>query len=241
MKASADSLRELAVELARGAGELLLSAAPTGQAAKSSPTDLVTDADRAAERYIFERLRRERPEDAIHAEEGSLHEGTSGVRWVIDPLDGTVNFVYGIPQWCVSIGIEGSVRAGVVHDPSRGETFTDMEDLHPSTKTLLSDALVATGFSYRPEIRARQAAVLQTVLPKVRDVRRAGSAALDLAWVACGRLDAFYEDDIRWWDISAGIALIEAAGAVVRVHGGLTIAAGTEPLLEQLEALVLPS
>ncbi|MGH2767475.1 MAG: inositol monophosphatase family protein, partial [Actinomycetota bacterium] len=203
-----EALRDLAVELARGAGELLLRLPPSGQVSKSSPTDLVTDADRAAERYIVERLRRERPEDSIVAEEGSLHEGTSGVRWVVDPLDGTVNFVYGIPHWCVSVGIEGRARAGVIHDPCRGETFTDADRLRPSQKTSLSTAMVGTGFSYSSGTRARQAEVLERVLPRVRDIRRMGSMALDLAWVACGRLDAFYEDDSNDWDISAGTALI---------------------------------
>lgn len=233
-------LRKLAVALAREAGEIILAARPTGQATKSTPTDLVTDADRAAERHIVEQLRLHRPDDSILAEEGSLHEGTSGLRWVIDPLDGTVNYVFGIPHWCISIGLEGSARLGVVHDPNRSETFTDADNLRPSTKTDLADAMVGTGFSYSAQMRARQAEVLRRVLPRVRDIRRAGSMALDLAWVACGRLDAFYEDDSHHWDVSAGIALIEAAGGVARLHGALMVASGTEPLLEKLEALVLP-
>lgn len=233
------ALRALAIDVARGAGELLLKSAPTGQAAKSSPTDLVTDADYRAEEYIVGRLRAERPEDSILAEEGSLHQGTSGIRWVIDPLDGTINFIYGIPQWCVSIGLEGAARLGVVHDPNRGETFTDADDLRPSRRTDLAGALVATGFSYSAERRRRQAAVLERILPKVRDVRRAGSCALDLAWVAAGRFDGFYEEDTHHWDISAGIALVESAGGFVHTHGDLTIAAGTEELLGELESLVL--
>lgn len=236
-----DQLRKLAVDLARGAGDLLLQAAPTGQVSKTSPTDLVTDADLAAERFIFERLRTQRPDDSILAEEGSLHQGTSGVEWVIDPLDGTINFIYGIPQWCVSIGIEGAARAGVVHDPTRNETFTDAGDFRPSSQTELADALIATGFSYSAEVRERQGKVLSRVLPLVRDVRRAGSCALDLAWVASGRFDAFYEEDTHHWDISAGLALVEAAGAFARTHGSLTIAAGNLDLLDRLEALVLTS
>lgn len=235
----AAELRELAVGTAVGAGRLLLKSAPTGQSSKSSPTDLVTDADRAAEAYIVEHIRASRLEDSIIAEEGTLFEGITGVRWIIDPLDGTINFVYGIPQWCVSIGIEGEVRAGVVHDPLRAETFTDADEFRPSSKTDLAEALIATGFSYSSEIRAGQARVLTRVLPRVRDVRRAGSCALDLAWVACGRFDGFYEEDTHHWDISAGIALIESAGARVRTHGTLTIAAGTPELLDKLEALVL--
>jgi myo-inositol-1(or 4)-monophosphatase len=233
-----EALRRLAVDLAHGAGKLLLEAVPSGQHSKSSPTDLVTDADLAAERYIVDRLRTERPDDSIIAEEGSPHEGSSGIRWVIDPLDGTINFVYRIPQWCVSIGVEGAARLGVIYDPTRGETFTDEDELRPSEKTDLSSALIGTGFSYSATTRARQATVLERVLPKVRDVRRAGSCALDLAWVACGRFDAFYEEDTHHWDISAGIAIVESAGGVVRTYGSLTMAAGTEELLAQLEDLV---
>lgn len=229
----------LAVDLARVAGVLLLEAHPTGLQVKSSPTDPVTDADRAAERSIVERLRRERPDDSIVSEEGSPHQGTGGVKWVIDPLDGTVNFVYGIPHWSVSIGVEGAVRLGVVHDPNRNETFTDASELRPSAKTELAEALVGTGFSYSAGVRARQSEILRRVLPNVRDIRRAGSLALDLAWVACGRLDAFYEHDSHHWDVSAGLALIESAGAVARLHGTLVVAAGTEALLDRLEGLVL--
>jgi myo-inositol-1(or 4)-monophosphatase len=237
--ADAAGLRALAVDLALAAGELLLKSAPTGQVAKSSPTDLVTDADRNAEEFIVGRLREERPDDSIISEEGSLQEGTSAIRWVIDPLDGTINFVYGIPQWSVSIGIEGAVRAGIVHDPNRGETFTDSDPLRPSKKTDLADSLIATGFSYSAATRARQAEVLARVLPRVRDIRRAGSCALDLAWVAAGRFDGFYEEDTHHWDISAGIALIESAGGAVRTHESLTIAAGNKTLLSSLESLVL--
>ncbi|MGH2721960.1 MAG: inositol monophosphatase family protein, partial [Actinomycetota bacterium] len=162
----------------------------------------------------------------------------SGVRWVIDPLDGTVNYVFGIPHWCVSIGIEGAVRLGVIHDPSRGETFTDEPGLVPGARTTLDQAMVGTGFSYSAAVRARQAEVLLRVLPRVRDIRRGGSMALDLAWVACGRLDAFYEEDSHPWDVSAGIAVVEGAGARVRMHGSLVVAAGSEALLAALEALV---
>ena len=235
----AASLRAFAVELAHGAGRLLLEARPTGQTRKSSPTDIVTDADRAAERFIVDRIRSARPDDSLLAEEGSLHEGSSGSRWVIDPLDGTVNFIYGIPHWSVSIGLEGAVRLGVVHDPSRGETFTDEGPLAPSSQTDLAQALIGTGFSYSAATRARQGRLLARVAPRVRDIRRGGSLALDLAWVACGRLDAHYEHDTHPWDVSAGIAMIEAAGGAVCTVGSMTIAAGNETLLRRLEELVL--
>ncbi|HWD08188.1 MAG TPA: inositol monophosphatase family protein [Actinomycetota bacterium] len=245
------ALRDLAVDVAHEAGRLLLAARPTGTVRKSSPTDLATDADRAAEALIVKRLLDACPGDSLLAEEGSLREGTSGNRWVIDPLDGTVNFVYGIPMWSVSIGLEGNQRLGVVYDPSRDETFTDAGTeltmgfgrravaLRASQQTDLSQALVATGFSYSAAVRARQGEIFRRVIPRVRDVRRGGSLALDLAWVACGRLDANYESDIKPWDISAGIALVEAAGGAVWTRDTRIIAAGNRELLDALAGVVL--
>lgn len=232
-------IRSLALAVAMSAGELLLGARATNPVAKSSPTDIVTDADRAAEAHIVERLREARPDDTIVAEEGASYDGTSGVEWVVDPLDGTVNFAYGLPNWSVSIGIEGELRAGVVYDPVRGKAITDLDRLTPSTVTDLSSALIGTGFSYSSEVRARQAGVLKDLLPRVRDIRRAGSCALDLAWVGSGRLDGFYEEDTHHWDVSAGIAIIEAAGGVVSTFGSLVIAAGNAELHARLEELVL--
>jgi myo-inositol-1(or 4)-monophosphatase len=236
----APGLRRLAVRLAREAGDILLATEAGRTQSKSSITDLVTDADRAAERHIFDGILSARPHDSVKAEEGSVNVGSSGIEWVVDPLDGTVNFVYDFPHWCVSIGVEGRVRLGVVHDPNRGETFTDADSFTPSGKTELADSLIATGFSYRADVRARQAEVTARVLPLVRDIRRAGSCALDLAWVACGRLDGYFEEDTRHWDVSAGIALIRSAGGFVQRHGTMTVAAGTEELLEKLEELVVP-
>lgn len=230
------------MELATEAGEILMRMGRGGTTtSKSTPTDLVTEADRAAERHIVDKLRRLRPDDAIIAEEGSSNEGTSGIRWVVDPLDGTVNYTYGFPHWCVSIGVEGAERLGVVHDPSRKETFYDPALLTPSRKTDLADSLIGTGFAYSAETRSRQAATVANLLPIVRDVRRVGSCALDLAWVACGRLDGFYEEGVQHWDVSAGIALVNDAGGVARSSGPVTVAAGTEELLVKLEELVLPT
>jgi myo-inositol-1(or 4)-monophosphatase len=232
-------LRALAVELATEAGEILLRMGTGGAvSAKSSPVRLC---DRAAERHIVYKLRRLRPDDAIVAEEGSFTRGSSGIQWVIDPLDGTVNYTYGFPHWCVSIGVEGAERLGVVHDPSRGETFADPALLTPSRKTDLADSLIGTGFAYSADTRARQARTVADLLPVVRDIRRVGSCALDLAWVACGRLDGFYEEGVKHWDVSAGIALVNGAGGVARRTGPITVAAGTPELLEKLEALVLPA
>lgn len=235
-----DELRSLAVELAEGAGAILLSMEAGVITAKSSPTDVVSEADKAAELHIFNGIRKARPNDSIIAEEGSDNLGTSGVEWVIDPLDGTVNYIYGFPQWCVSIGIEGTERLGVVHDPNRGETFTDVSQLTPSIKTELADSLIGTGFAYSSVTRARQAALVAQIVPQVRDIRRAGSCALDLAWVACGRLDGFYEHDVKHWDVSAGMALVHAAGGCAKQIGEVTLAAGTQELLAKLEALVIP-
>ncbi|MEX2586609.1 MAG: inositol monophosphatase family protein [Actinomycetota bacterium] len=240
MEGLAEQLRTLAERLAVEAGEILLEMDMGRVSAKSTPTDLVTDADRAAEHHIFSALQQHRPDDVIVAEEGSGQDGASGIRWVVDPLDGTVNYVYGYPHWCVSIGIEGAVRLGVIHDPNRNETFSDPGLLTPSTKTDLSDSLIATGFAYSAEVRARQAAIAAELLPQVRDIRRAGSCALDLAWVAMGRLDGFYEEAVQRWDTSAGVALVQAAGGCARQHGPLTVAAGNEQLLEKLEAKVVP-
>lgn len=239
----AASLRALAVDLAREAGGLLLGSQPSGHVAKSSPTDIATDGDRAAEALIVGRLRAARPADSLLGEEGATYQGTSGNRWVIDPLDGTVNYIYGIPQWSVSIGLEGRERVGVIFDPSRDELFTDQPGngfpLAPSAQTELAEALIATGFSYRTEIRAVQGTIFQRVIPQVRDVRRGGSLALDLAWVACGRLDALYESAVHPWDVSAGIAIVESAGGAVWTEGDRIVAAGNPSLLRALMDVVL--
>lgn len=234
-----EQLRALATRLASEAGRLLISMEPGKVTAKTSPTDPATEADWASEQLIFGKLREARPQDSIISEEGAVNEGTSGIEWVVDPLDGTVNYVYGIPQWCVSIGVEGAVRFGVIYDPSHDEMFSDPGLLRPSGVTEPEKALVATGFGYSADVRAQQAEVVRQILPKVRDIRRAGSAALDLAWVACGRLDGYYERGVHRWDTSAGLALVEAAGGATLVEGDITMAAGTAELLRKLRDLVL--
>jgi myo-inositol-1(or 4)-monophosphatase len=198
-----DELLELAVGAARAAGRLLRERAggrATGLATKTSRTDLVSDVDRDAEALLVARIATARPDDAIVAEEGGGAPGASGIRWLVDPLDGTINYLWGIPQWSVSVAAldgEGPL-VGVVHDPPRDETFAarrgggarlDGAPLVLGPGAPLEEALVGTGFNYRSEERARQAARLPRILPAVRDVRRFGSAALDLAWVAAGRLD----------------------------------------------------
>jgi myo-inositol-1(or 4)-monophosphatase len=224
-----DDLLAVAVEAARAAAAVLVeryeaAGGPTELATKSTPTDLVGAADLDAERAIREVLGRRRPDDGILGEEeGGDVEGTSGLRWVVDPLDGTVNYLFGLPQWCVSVACEG--RAGAILDPVRGELFEvvagasatlDGEPLAASSRGDLATALVATGFAYDAGVRARQAEIVGRVLPRVADIRRMGSAALDLAWTAAGRYDAFYERGVSAWDIAAGTMMCAAAGLEVR-------------------------
>jgi myo-inositol-1(or 4)-monophosphatase len=226
---AADELLDVAREAARaGAAELLeryeRAGGPVGLQTKSTATDPVSEADLAAERAIRTVLERRRPDDGILGEEGTGDvRGTTGLRWIVDPLDGTVNYLFGLPQWCVSVACEG--RAGVILDPVRGECFEaaasggatlDGEPLRASAREDLATALVGTGFGYDAGVRAAQAEVVAALLPRVRDIRRMGSAALDLAWAAAGRYDAFYERGVRVWDIAAGTLLCEEAGLVVR-------------------------
>jgi myo-inositol-1(or 4)-monophosphatase len=217
---------ELAERAARAAGEVLLSyygRPPEGVESKSSATDLVSDADREAERTIRELLETERPQDGLVAEEGSRAEAASGRRWVVDPLDGTINFLYGFPAWAVSVALEDGDGAlvGVVHSPIHGETFCAVRGegaflgdraLRVRPARPLEQSLVATGFSYEPDRRAIQAEAIAKLLPRARDIRRAGAAALDLAWVATGRVDAFFERGLKHWDWAAGRLLVEEAG-----------------------------
>lgn len=231
----ASALRDLATEAARAAGDLLLArfgGPASGVSAKSTRTDLVSDADRDAEALIVARLTAARPGDTLLAEEGARAEGASGIRWLVDPLDGTVNYLWGVPHWSVSIAAADAdgTLAAVVHDPCRDETFTAVRGEGARTGTAplilvpgpgLADALVGTGFAYAADERERQAATLTRLLPAVRDIRRFGSAALDLAWTAAGRLDAFFETGLSPWDWAAGAMLVrEAGGTVARFDPG---------------------
>ncbi|HEU0025252.1 MAG TPA: inositol monophosphatase family protein [Thermoleophilaceae bacterium] len=242
---------ELAERAARRAGEVLLAyfgRPPEGLDSKSSRTDPVSDADREAERAIRELLSAERPDDGLLAEEGSRTEARNGRCWIVDPLDGTVNFLYGFPVWAVSVALEDEdgLAVGVVHDPGRGETFRaargagaelDGRPLRVGNRSELRAALVATGFSYDRERRAAQAEMVARLLPRVRDIRRAGAAALDLAWLAAGRVDGFLEHGLKSWDWAAGRLLVEEAGGVVEPLPGDPpglAAAGTPELLGAL-------
>jgi myo-inositol-1(or 4)-monophosphatase len=246
---------ELADRAARAAGDVLMSyygRPAVGVSAKSSDTDLVSDADREAERTIRELLESERPEDGLVGEEGSRAQAASGRRWVVDPLDGTINFLYGFPAWAVSIALEDEdgLAVGVVHSPISGETFHAVRGegaflgerpLHVRDPRPLEQALVATGFSYEPDRRAVQADVIRELLPRARDIRRAGAAALDLAWLAAGRGDAFFERGLKRWDWAAGRLLVEEAGGAVEWLDddwpGM-VAASSPELLAELRAFL---
>ncbi|GAA1593765.1 inositol monophosphatase family protein [Kribbella karoonensis] len=286
-------LRELAVRLAIAAGEELLarqrglSIDAAGVETKSSASDPVSAADRASEKLIVDGIGAARPGDGILGEEGTSRPSTTGLTWVIDPLDGTVNYLYGRADWSISIAAEDAdgAIAGAVHQPRTGTTWSATRTggayrsdppanpadpvnpadlsaevsaevsadaagrarresapgarrLGPPRERLLETALVSTGFSYLPERRAQQAAVLQDVLPAVRDIRRGGSAALDLCSVADGTADAYYEHVIQPWDVAAGALIAREAGAtVVRAFPQGILAAVpsvAEPLLELL-------
>jgi myo-inositol-1(or 4)-monophosphatase len=219
--AAADAAAAVLVDRYEAAG------GPVGLATKSSATDLVSEADLAAEAAIRAVLAERRPEDGILGEEGTGDvPGTTGLRWIVDPLDGTVNYLFGLPQWCVSVACDG--RAGVILDPVRAERFEAIageratlggRELRPSSRDDLATALVATGFGYDAAVRERQAAVVARLLPRIRDIRRMGSAALDLAWTAAGRYDAFYEYGVQTWDTAAGLMLCAQAGLDVRAIG----------------------
>lgn len=219
----------IATDAALEAGQLLLKlrrAPPVGIRSKSSATDLVSEADDRAEQAIVARVRAARPEDAIIAEEGSNQPGGSGIRWFIDPLDGTINYLYGFPQWSVAICCvdDAGGIAGVVHDPLRDETFGASRGggaylgtarIHVTDRRDLATALIATGFAYDADHRRIQGQILANVVSYVRDIRRAGSASLDLAFVAAGRLDGYFESVDKPWDWMAGALLVREAGGRV--------------------------
>ena len=221
-----DELAELACRLAVEAGDQALAgqqAATLESSTKSTATDLVTAHDRAAEATIVAGITAARPDDAIVGEEGTAHAGTSGVTWYVDPIDGTTNFVYGLHHWATSIAAadaEGTL-VGAVYAPVLGELFAaargrgatlDGRPIRCSDRQDLALALVATGFSYAPAVRVEQAAILTEVIGHARDIRRLGSAAIDLCHVACGRVDAYYEAGLSPWDAAAGELIAREAG-----------------------------
>jgi len=275
----AEALLRLAVDAASEAGALLASwrgdIRPEVINTKSSPTDVVTEMDRRSEALITERIREARPGDSVLGEEGGqtagapVPDGTGAgdrgapaapgrVRWVVDPLDGTVNYLYGLPDWAVSIAaeVDGIVVAGVVEVPRFGESFTAVAGqgawLHRGSTAIalrctlgvtLGQALVGTGFGYDSGRRQVQGEIIAKLLPHVRDIRRGGSAAVDLCSVAAGRMDAFFERGLNYWDYAAGGLIAREAGAMVGGLGGqpestsMAAAAGPE-LYRQLDTFL---
>jgi myo-inositol-1(or 4)-monophosphatase len=235
------ALVELASEVAGRAVRLLLGGRGRTRLrveTKVSATDMVSEMDHASEQLIVEGLLAERPDDGIVGEEGTERQGTSGLRWVIDPLDGTTNYLYDHPGWAVSIAAEdahGTV-AGVVADGVHGEVFTATRGggarrngtpIACSDARSLATALIGTGFGYRPERRRAQGEVVAALLPRVRDIRRMGAASVDLCSVACGRLDAYYERGLAPWDLAAGALVATEAGAIVTALDGGPVVAGS--------------
>ncbi|NJC68371.1 inositol monophosphatase [Planosporangium thailandense] len=248
----AAQLLDLARAAVRRAGELARTMRADGVAGvstKSTATDVVTAADRAVERQVIEELRARRPHDAVVGEESGAIEGGGRVRWILDPIDGTVNYLYGIPAYAVSLAaeVDGVVVAGVVRNPVTGDEWTairgggayrDGRRLAGSQVTELSQALVGTGFGYDAARRAHQAGVLARLLPRVRDIRRIGAASIDLCLAAEGVLDAVYEKGLNVWDYAAGALVAEEAG--LRVTGLAGAPAGSDMVIAAPAALYQP-
>jgi myo-inositol-1(or 4)-monophosphatase len=221
-------LEDFAVQLATGAADVVRSAlgAARPAATKSTLTDLVTEADKRTERWLVDRIVGARPRDAVLGEEGAGRDGTSGVRWVLDPIDGTVNFVLGLPQFAISVAaeVDGRSVAGAVCNPVSGEVFHARRGggaflgatrLSGPRDVELARAVVGTGFGYDAAQRVRQASVVTRLIGQVADIRRLGAASLDLCAVAAGRLDAYFEAGLNAWDRAAGGLVAEEAGCVV--------------------------
>lgn len=251
-------LLAIAEPLAREVAAELVSAVERGGTAvssKSGPTDLVTEMDRWAERRIEAVLLDARPDDGIRGEEGASRDGSSGVTWCVDPIDGTVNFVHGLPGFCVSIAaqVEGRSVAGVVVSPLHGDCFTatlgggarrNGDEIRCTEPPSVARSVVGTGFGYDPDRRRRQAEVVARVIDRVADIRRFGAAALDLCWVACGRLDGYWEVGLNPWDHAAGELIATEAGARVAGFGGgpaseASILAAPPATWDELDALLV--
>ncbi|HET8602980.1 MAG TPA: inositol monophosphatase family protein [Marmoricola sp.] len=225
------ALLELGREVAREAAARIQELRAEGVSVagtKSSEVDVVTLADEASEKLIRDRILAARPDDGFVGEEGDDVTGSTGVRWIVDPIDGTVNYLYGIPAYAVSVAasVDGDVVAGVVLNPAVGEEFTAVRGggatrngrpigVRPFVS--LEQSMFATGFNYEQPVRARQAGAIARVLPRVRDIRRLGSCALDLCGVACGRFDAYAEEGVNEWDHAAGALVASEAGALVEL------------------------
>lgn len=255
-----DELLMRAILSALAAGDLLVNEREGDLQvdSKAVPTDVVTIMDRKSEELLVDHLLTGRESDGILGEEGTEREGTSGVRWIIDPIDGTVNYMYRLPEWAVSIAAEldGEVVAGVVHAPALGETYVAgrgkgaalhkqgvQRKLTVNKAPALDRALVATGFGYDVNRRKAQARVVAQVIPQVRDIRRAGAASIDICSLAAGRVDAYYERGLKPWDHSAAGLIAQEAGATIGGLGGNSpgesfYLAAPEPLFGTLDELL---
>jgi len=261
-------LLALALDIAEEAGRMIATAREgtvTVADRKSSSTDVVTQVDRDAEALIRQRIAEARPDDGFFGEESGGGEGSSGLTWVVDPIDGTVNYLYGIPHYAVSIAVvEGPAdpahwveRVGVVLNPASGETFTAVRGggafrggraLRIPSPPTLDQALVATGFAYDAELRGRQGAAVARMLPRVRDIRRLGTASLDLCNLAAGRVDVYFERTLNPWDHAAGGLVVQEAGGIVVGRAGAApgrdfliavhpeLLSAVEDLLDDIEA-----
>jgi myo-inositol-1(or 4)-monophosphatase len=242
------SLLNFAIQTARDAGSLL--AERFGRALRvtnKSELDLVTDSDLASEKLIIDRIKTYHPRHAILAEESGASpsatpEAQSEWRWIIDPLDGTTNYAHGYPCFCVSIGLEhnGRMELGVIYDPMRGELFTaergegaslNGRRIHVSAINSLSAALLCTGFPYDVRERSEFARHFANFIMNAQGVRRDGAAAVDLAYVACGRFDGFWEEGLKPWDVAAGSLMVEEAGGRVSKYDGGPLSIYTPPIL----------
>jgi fructose-1,6-bisphosphatase/inositol monophosphatase family enzyme len=243
-KTDPGDLLELARKAAFNAGGLVRHRPTrfTDVMAKSSPTDPVTEMDHASEQLIIDTILSARPNDGLVGEEGTSKQSDSGLSWLIDPIDGTVNYMRGLPNYSISIAAEDGkgTLVGAVYDPTLGEMFTasrgngaalNGESINCAA-TNLAESVIGTGFSYLAGQRRQQAKVLQGLLPAVADIRRPGSAAVSLCWVACGRLDGFFEAGLQPWDYAAGALIATEAGADIQ---------GLEPALSRGSRLLIAS
>lgn len=232
---SADLRNELiaiAEQVARAAGQLLMDRPDSFTLTeKSSAVDFATQMDQQAEKLIVESLLMTRPHDGIIAEEGAEKQSKSGITWVIDPLDGTINYLYGLPGWNISIAAKDKdgVIAGVVYAPTQGAlwkatkgfgAYLNDNKIKCNDPINLNMALIATGFSYDLELRKEQGARIERLIPQIRDIRRNGAAAVDLCYVAMGAVDAYYESSLKEWDFAAGGLIATEAGAIITGRSG---------------------
>ena len=248
-------LLELALNIARQAGELLVNRPASWELTiKSTAIDIATQMDHASEKLIVDAILAARPDDGIIGEEGANREGASGLTWVIDPVDGTVNYFYGLPGWNISIAVkdESGTLVGVVHSPTisatwhasrGGGAFLNDSKIECNNPVELALALIATGFAYDVKDRTNQIEVVDALIPKIRDIRRIGAAATDLCFVATGMVDGYIETGLKEWDLAAGALIATEAGAVVTTRSWrgmeLTIAAG--PALHGKLGLEIPA